>query len=508
MVKMVFESFEQYKTRGNSIKTTTITAKQLLPALIAHLERMDRQFTLHINGQLPMPIDELIKEAFDQCHLVQPFYTQHCERRSYKYRQLSKNRVKLEFTARYRMSRLQEKWIVDEIQTILKKRIHSDMSTLHKVLIVHDYIARTYSYERHTEGSPYAVYTFMNEKHGVCMAYALLFEKMMETLEIPCYYVIGKAAGEGTEGHAWNMVQIDGHWYHIDVTWDDIGSLPGKELRYRYFLVADEKMRLDHEWNEDHYPICTSTKFEAFHRLYDACIGNTRLYYPHPGNGHLYEMDFADFPLQAKKKLPVKIQFCFHVNGDLFFRNDSHNGYLYQFELAAEKLTQISAEQVLRIYETENGLEVLYIDQTTESIPKLIFGDATNKDKNTLIVETTENHLEFPLNTFGDSWVAAVEQQSECQPIVFKSMDGVELRIDDPYKQLTVDIYLNKGLHIQITSNRKNVEFNQPAQLKMPIALVPGLEKQLTKLNVLEYFTDANYIYMQLYKNITIQLKN
>lgn len=504
-MKTYFESYEQYKRQGNSIKTTTITAKQLLPALIAHMERMDRQFTLHINGQLPMPIDSLIKEAFDQCHLEQPFYTQHCEKRSYKYRQLTKNRIKVEFTMRYRMARQEEKWIVDEIHAILKKRIHPVMSTLQKIFIVHDYIARTYSYERHTEGSPFAVYTFMNEKHGVCMAYALLFEKMMEVLEIPCYYVIGKAAGEGTEGHAWNMVQIDDHWYHVDVTWDDIGSIPDKEVRYRYFLVADEKMRIDHEWNENHYPICTSKKFEAIHRLYDGCLVNTSLYYAHTVNGHLYEMNFTDYPFQAKQKLPVKIQFCFYINGLVYFRNDSHNGYLYQLDLDAEELTQLSAEQVIRIYETETTLEVLYPDQTTDSIQKSISADAVSQDS--LIVETAENRLEVLLNTFGDSWVASVEQQADRQPVVFKSADGIELNIDAHYKQLTVDLYINRGLHIQMTSNRKNVEFKQPAQLKMPIALIPGLEQQLSKQNALEYFADEQFIYIQLYKSVTIQLK-
>ena len=504
-MKTYFESYEQYKRQGNSIKTTTITAKQLLPALIAHMERMDRQFTLHINGQLPMPIDSLMKEAFDQCHLEQPFYTQHCEKRSYKFCQLTKNRVKVEFTMRYRMARQEEKWIVDEIQTILKNRIAPDMSTLQKVFIVHDYIARTYSYERHTEGSPFAVYTFMNEKHGVCMAYALLFEKMMEALEIPCYYVIGKAAGEGTEGHAWNMVQIDDHWYHVDVTWDDIGSIPGKEVRYRYFLVADEKMRLDHEWNENHYPICTSKKFEAIHRLYDGCLANTSLYYAHPGNGHLYEMNFAKFPFQPKQKLAVKIQFCFYINGLLYFRNDSHNGYLYQLDPDTMELTQLSAEQVIRIYESDTTLEVLYADETTESIQKLISKDSLSED--TVKAETAENRLEVPLHTFGDSWVATIDQQDECQPIVFKSADGIELTVDDDYKQLTVDIYINRGLHIQMTSNRKNVEFKQPAQLKMPVALIPGLEQQLTKQNALAYFADEQFIYIQLYKSVTIQLK-
>ena len=504
-MKTYFESYEQYKRQGNSIKTTTITANQLLPALIAHMERMDRQFTLHINGQLPMPIDALIKEAFDECHLIQPFYTQHCEKRSYKYRQLTKNRVKVEFTMRYRMARQEEKWIVDEIQAIIKKRIHPDMSALQKVFIVHDYITRTYSYERHTEGSPFAVYTFMNEKHGVCMAYALLFEKMMEALDIPCYYVVGKAAGEGTEGHAWNMVQIDDHWYHVDVTWDDIGSIPGKEVRYRYFLVADEKMRLDHEWNENHYPICTSKKFEAIHRLYDGCLVNTSLYYAHPRNGHLYEMNFADDSFQAKQKLAAKIQFCFYINGFLYFRNDSHNGYLYQLVLDADELTQLSAEQVIGIYETDTTLEVLYADQTKESIQKSISANVVSEDS--LSVETAENRLEVLLNTFGDSWVATVDQQDDCLPIVFKSADGIELTVDDHLKQLTVDLYINRGLHIQMTSNRKNVEFKQPAQLKLPLALIPGLEQQLSKQNVLEYFADDEFIYIQLYKSVMIQMK-
>lgn len=504
-MKTYFESYKQYKRKGNSIKTTTVTAKQLLPALIAHMERMDRQFTLHINGQLPMPIDALIQEAFDQCHLEQPFYTQHCEKRSYKYRQLTKNRIKVEFTLRYRMARQEEKWILDEIEAILKNRIDPDMSTLQKVFTVHDYIARTYSYERHTEGSPFAVYTFMNEKHGVCMAYALLFEKMMEALEIPCYYVIGKAAGEGTEGHAWNMVQIEDQWYHVDVTWDDIGSIPGREVRYRYFLVADEKMRIDHEWNENHYPMCTSKKFEAFHRLYDGCLVNTSFYYANPRNGYLYEINFADYPFQAKQKLAVKFQFCFYVNGLLYFRNDSHNGYLYQLELDAEELTQLSAEQVLQIYETEKTLEVLYANQTAERIQKLILAD--NVIENSFQVEAAENRLQVPLNAFGDSWVASADQQDKCQPIVFKSADGVELTVDDHYKQLTVDLYIHRGLHIQLTSNRKNVEFKQPAQLKLPIVLIPGLEQQLSKQNALDYFADEQFIYIKLYKSVTIQLK-
>ena len=91
--------------------------------------------------------------------------------------------------------------------------------------------------------------------------------------------------------------------------------------------------------------------------------------------------------------------------------------------------------------------------------------------------------------------------------MLFKSADGIELIVEDRCKQLTVDIYINRGLHIQITSNRKNVEFKQPVQLKAPIAIIPGLEQQLSKQNMLEYFADEKFIYIQLYKSVTIQLK-
>lgn len=90
---------------------------------------------------------------------------------------------------------------------------------------------------------------------------------------------------------------------------------------------------------------------------------------------------------------------------------------------------------------------------------------------------------------------------------MFKSADGIELTVDDHHKQLTVDLYIHRGLHIQMTSNRKNVELKQPAQLKMPIAFIPGLKQQLSKQNALEYFVDEQFIYIQLYKSVSIQLK-
>ena len=79
-----FETLQQFQASGG-MKATTITAKQLLPAVVAHMQRMDRKFTLQVNGRLPKSMDALLEEVFDLCHLQQPFYTQHCANRSLRY---------------------------------------------------------------------------------------------------------------------------------------------------------------------------------------------------------------------------------------------------------------------------------------------------------------------------------------------------------------------------------------------------------------------------------------
>lgn len=482
-MKSYFQSFTEFKSRGGSIKTTTITPAQLLPALVAHIQRMDKQFTLLVNGRLPKAIDELLNDAFEQSHLQQPFYTQHCEHRSYRFINISKNRIKIDFTIRYRMNRTQEKWMLTEIEQTLAAIIRPQMSNLEKILAVHDYIVRTYDYDLHTQGSPYAVYTFMKEKHGVCMAYALLFEKMMEQLEIPCYYVIGKADGEGNNGHAWNMVELEGHWYHIDVTWDDIGSKSSaREIRYRYFLLSDEIMQRDHQWNLDDYPPCTSERFTALHPLYDVCITGDMLYYPHPKTALLYGMAINQEILKVKKRLDIRVQFIAYQEDALYFSNYSFKGYLYRYHLETKELMELSAAEAVSITARVDGLEVTYKDQSTELIAKTepVVAEAIEKGSEAPIVqEMPINCVEVPFIRFDDSWMATYQQSRDLIPVRFTSAEGIELMIDDLYKQLTVDIYFDKGLHVHMTSARKELILTAPARMIIPRSLLPNDVEQL-----------------------------
>lgn len=138
--------------------------------------------------------------------------------------------------------------------------IDSRMSALEKCLAIHEYMVTHYEYDR--TYSIYDVEGMLNNGRGVCQAYSETFKLMMDKLGIPCEIVLSESMD-----HAWNMVKINGYWYHIDVTWDD--PLWGDESmdlfgdsRHEYFLVSDSEML-----NRDHYDWespykATSTKYD------------------------------------------------------------------------------------------------------------------------------------------------------------------------------------------------------------------------------------------------------
>ena len=127
---------------------------------------------------------------------------------------------------------------------------------------LHDYLALNNEYDMryYSGGMPrisYTAYGALVNRTSVCAGYALAYERLMDQVGIPCEYVTGMT----TRGsHAWNIIQIDGEWYHVDVTWDD--PTPDREgyVRYKYFLKSDKAMSRDHiSWEASH--VCTSTKY-------------------------------------------------------------------------------------------------------------------------------------------------------------------------------------------------------------------------------------------------------
>ena len=132
-----------------------------------------------------------------------------------------------------------------------------------KVLYLHNYFVKNYTYD-HTLTIRDA-YTFFTEKTGVCQAYMLGFIAAAGELGIKSVPVTSEVMN-----HAWNLVEVDGQWYHMDVTWDDCMTID-TFISYNYFLQSGNGLASIDSGKEDGHRDWTTSK-NATSTKYDAVI--------------------------------------------------------------------------------------------------------------------------------------------------------------------------------------------------------------------------------------------
>ena len=89
------------------------------------------------------------------------------------------------------------------------------------------------------------------KQRGVCLGIAQTWGYICQYLEVPHILVTGEAKlGGVTMKHAWNLVQLNGKYRHVDVT-SQIYESESKD--YSYFLLQDWELN-ERKWSEDTYP--------------------------------------------------------------------------------------------------------------------------------------------------------------------------------------------------------------------------------------------------------------
>lgn len=100
--------------------------------------------------------------------------------------------------------------------------VMEDMTDVQKAVALHDYLVVNceYDYENYLNNAipaeSYTAYGALVKGTAVCQGYALAYKYLLQEVGIPCYMV-----SSSTMNHAWNMVELDGQLYQVDVTWDD-----------------------------------------------------------------------------------------------------------------------------------------------------------------------------------------------------------------------------------------------------------------------------------------------
>lgn len=184
----------------------------------------------------------------------------------------------------------------------------------------------------------YTSYGVFVKHNAVCQGYALAMDVLLDRAGVPDVVTTGKVSGGG---HAWNRVELDGVWYHVDSTWGDgisasVGDIPG-QVSYDFLLLSDAEIKKqDHlSWDEaDAYPCPSSypTSADEFWKNSDqpVFLRGGKLYYIANANylyDNLYEVPVGKSFSVSDSKLVSRISNVYSsliLGGSLYFSTDGY----------------------------------------------------------------------------------------------------------------------------------------------------------------------------------------
>ena len=127
----------------------------------------------------------------------------------------------------------------------LLKAANGKTTEYDKAVAIHDALVKHITYEE--SPNQFNAYGAIADKKAVCEGYAKAYQYLLRKLGIQSYIVTGTSK---EQNHGWNLVKLDGKYYHVDVTWDDPTVNPeqeaGKPIYHAYFAVSDSDIEVDH----------------------------------------------------------------------------------------------------------------------------------------------------------------------------------------------------------------------------------------------------------------------
>ncbi len=136
--------------------------------------------------------------------------------------------------------------------------VDDQMTDAEKAQALHDFLVRCVSYDEAEAqqedggeaGDPFShtAYGALVRGSAVCDGYAMAYRLLLGRAGVEAVVVVSDDMD-----HSWNMVRVDGAWYHVDVTYDDPMPDQGAawDPGHEFFLLSDDQ--ISNAVDEPHY---------------------------------------------------------------------------------------------------------------------------------------------------------------------------------------------------------------------------------------------------------------
>lgn len=180
-----------------------------------------------------------------------------------------------EFLATYVVTRADklrmEAELAAAVEEIKKKVTATDPYGIE--LQLHDILCEKITYSVTPNPLSYTAYGAIVSGDAVCEGYSRAMQLLLYEFGIRSTLVTGYAGQE----HMWNMVELGGKWYHLDLTWNDQND----EVYHTYFNLTDAGISRDHIINGDVEHLSRDEVFEGepFNIKLPICNATEQYYY-------------------------------------------------------------------------------------------------------------------------------------------------------------------------------------------------------------------------------------
>ena len=150
--------------------------------------------------------------------------------------------------------------------------IDMEASDYEKVKYVYETLILNTDYQLDAPDNQNIYSVFLNHA-SVCQGYAKATQYLLDKLGVECSLVLGTV--DTGEGHAWNLVKVEGNYYYVDTTWGDasyqvsggeeISGCQLPEINYDYLCVTTSELLRTHTLGgQVPMPQCVSMEYNYY----------------------------------------------------------------------------------------------------------------------------------------------------------------------------------------------------------------------------------------------------